>query len=316
MSKQNLLFALFIGAMFVQLPRMEAADRYRAKPLPGSNGRGTAQPNILNKDYTTVLIPVPDGYIGGQGIDINNRREVGGTFISPVGLDVTFLWKDGVVKEIRKPGALITLVPSLTDSGYMFGNWGSFVEQTAGFYHIASDRWLPLPPYKGKPLNVGFKANNAGRAFGISCEGNWFAPENCELWFYDGNSFQALTPPDPTAQINGINDRGQLVGVSLLGAPTDFRSFLIDGAKTVPVLPGGNAAAFHINNRGQILVTYQETPGAVFVPGLVDGSNVVTLPLVPGAFGTSYFGMNDRGDFTGVGYELFQPPYPVVTLRK
>lgn len=278
---------------------------------------GTAKA-LTADDYILQRIPLPAGYFGGQAIEINNRRTVSGNLFHANGID-TFTWQIGEsAKIIKKPSTIITAVSAITDSGVLFGSWGSINEQVAGFHHPASGRWIELPPFPGKNINIGQKANNAGRAVGYACNGDWFTPIDCIVWVWNGKQYE--TPPLPSglfAILNGINEAGQAVGAYLVQPPFDYKSFLLDGNTSTDLLPNVDSSAYDLNNSGAVVLNFEVDPNMLFVPAVLQKGNLALLPLHPGAFGTTYLGLNDRGDFSGLAYDdLVQPPYPVIALKK
>jgi probable HAF family extracellular repeat protein len=94
----------------------------------------------------------------------------------------------------------------------------------------------------------------------------------------------------------GINDAGQIVGVSQQG-------FLdTNGVLTTIDVPGSNfTGAQGINNAGQIVGTY-EAPGAggvIFENGYLYSNGIFTTIDVPGAINTEALAINDSGEIVG-----------------
>jgi uncharacterized membrane protein len=273
--------------------------------------------------YDVKRVPLPDGFPGGIAIDVNNRGTVAGMLFAGDGKDQTFIWNSGdeAVRVIRHPDAEITAVASITDSGLLFGNWGSFEEQVAGFHNPTTGQWKELPAYPGKKLNFGQRANNAGFANGNACNGTWDAPDECVWWIWDGKEYKAPALPGGLfVVIEGLNEIGQIAGRRLLSPPFNFRSFILDGATSKDILQGVKSSAYDINNRGDVVLNYEAEPNTLFVPAVWSRKGDLTaLPLFPGAFGTTYIGLNDRGDFVGLAYDAPTDPrdsYPVVALSK
>jgi hypothetical protein len=322
------LFAFAIGfALLVPVDQLTGADSFRLRQIIGMEGSAAKRqsPGAASakndSDYDVQRIPVPDGFTGGVAVDVNNRGTVGGVFFTPDNKDITFLWRKGRLTEIRHPSADITSVPSIADSGVLFGNWGSFTEQTAGFYHPATGTWKALPAIPGKPINIGQRANNAGQATGLACAGNWFVLSSCSIWFWNGEAYESPSlPASPMQAFEGINERGQAVGRYLQTTPPiGFRSFVLDrGAALQIILPDTASAAYDINNQGQIVLNFEIDPNKLFVPALYDGGNLELLPLV-GELGTTWIGLNERGDISGLAYDdlsSFRNVYPIIGFRK
>lgn len=276
--------------------------------------------------YELLRIPIPPQYSGGLAQDINNKRTVAGVLFYPFGAYDTFLWEAGgpvkIIKYVDEFGveAPITSVPTISDSGVLFGNWGSFTEQTAAYYHLASKRWTNLPAFPGKNLNIGYRANNAGRATGQACNGDWFAPTDCVLWIWDGKQYQTPTlPPALSVFLDGINEIGQVVGYYVTQPTIEPRAFLLEGNTSTDLLPGVLSLAYDINNSQEAVLSFLPSPGAFLEPALVKKGQVTLLPLLPGALGTTYLALNDRGDFSGYAFDQttqsFFFVYPVVAFK-
>src|SRR5262245_29806146 len=98
----------------------------------------------------------------------------------------------------------------------------------------------------------------------------------------------------------GINNRGQIVGFTVL-TPTVADGFLLaKRAFTPSQLPGASATeAADINERGQIVGVYVDDTNTPH--GFLLDTGVFTTIDVPGAFATSAIRINARGQIVG-GY--------------
>lgn len=292
-------------------------------PPPSAAARAMGNAKAAS-EYDLYRIPLPSGFTGGVAYDINNRGTVVVAAFAQDGRDQTFLWNKGdqAPRLIRNPTAEITAFSSISDAGVLFGNWGSFLEQTAGFYHPATGQWRGLPPYPGKPQNYGYRANNSGFGLGLACGGTWFEPTDCVWWLWDGKEYKTPALPDGLwVLIDGVNEMGQIVGRRLLNPPFDFRSFILDGTKSTDLLPGVKSSAYDINNRGEVVLNYEAEPNTLFIPAVLSAKGELTnLPLFPGALGTAWGALNDRGDFAGLSYDAMtvfrEVVYPIVALAK
>jgi uncharacterized membrane protein len=265
-----------------------------------------------------IRLQVP-GSIGGVAVDINNRGTVSGVYFDPLGGQHTFIWHRGEYQKVIYPGLPITSVASITDSGrILFGNWGTDTLQHAGTYDLRTGVWTPLPDYPGKPINTGWKMNNAGVAVGQACEGTFTMPFNCVAWIWNGRGYQTLSvagTSDPVPQ--GINDRGQVVGLYLQTPPFGYRAFVYDRGEATLLLPTTDGVAYDINNQGEVLTLIEVDPTQLFVPAKYDNGSVSLLPLYPSSIQTLWLGINERGDLAGQAFtDFFSPPMPVVALRK
>lgn len=311
--------ALCAAAMTTSLP---GAAPYPKQHVP-SHAIGkpakAAGPNHDTK-YEVITLPRPDG-VYGTATDINNSRTVAGVYVDAQGGTASsFIWEDGVLTTIQHPGSELTGMGSITDSGILFGSWGSMTAQVAGTYDPRSDTWTPLPPveYNGtvKPLNLGGQINNSGTAIGQACEGTAFAPVNCVAWLWNGSQYEFLAMPgSPETVPFGINDRGQVVGLFLVAPPFGYKGFLYERGTYTELLAGTDSVAYELNNRGQISMQVEVSAGELFKPALYYRGTVSLLPLAEGSIQTGYFGMNERGDLAGQAFTDFASSYPVIALR-
>jgi uncharacterized membrane protein len=114
----------------------------------------------------------------------------------------------------------------------------------------------------------------------------------------------------------GINDRGQIVGLYLQTPPFGFRAFLYNRGEATVVLPATDGVAYDINNQGEVLMLIEVDPTQLFVPARYDKGSVSLLPLYPNSIQTLWLGINERGDLAGQAFtDFFSPPMPVVALR-
>lgn len=293
-----------------------AASKLAHPKILGPRYRAAQAPN---PGYELIKLEVP-GSVGGQAVDINNSRTVVGVYFDTDGGQHTFIWDRGEYKKIIHPGDPITSVTSITDSGrILFGNWGTNTVQHAGTYDTLTGEWKQLPDFPGKPLNIGDRINNRGVAVGQACEGTFdMLPVNCVGWIWTGSQYEFLTIPYTTEPIpQGINDRGQIVGLYLQTPPFGYRAFLYDHRRATLLLPDTDSVAYDINNQGDVVMLIEVDPTQLFVPALYDRGKVSLLPLYPGTIQTLWLGLNDRGDLAGVGYVDFSsPPIAVVAFRK
>jgi len=214
----------------------------------------------------------------------------------------TRFWGGKEVTTIENPGADITSVAGIDASGRLFGNWGSSIEQTAGFYDVKRNMFLPLPAIPGKSLNIGARAIDSGVALGYACEGTFDLPVNCVSWLWDGKNYQFLQLGNPLATPSYINNRGQIVGYVI--DPPVFTGFLYDRGGTTWLFPPGiNSTEFmprSITNSGVILMNGETDPTTFWQPFLYDHGTVKLLPEYGGAGQTTYLGLNERGDLAGL----------------
>jgi len=124
----------------------------------------------------------------------------------------------------------------------------------------------------------------------LSAPASWAEPR--ALAIHDLGTFNGVDSVG-----NALNDRGQVVGVALLG-PAEIRSFLWDAGTMIDLGPG-NMAALDINNSGQILlqqlIAKPDDPNSCF---LRDGEMMIDLGTLDGnqCFASD---LNNRGQVVG-----------------
>lgn len=281
--------------------------------------RSAGQGNPQQDRYTFERIPTPAGFFAGEAIDVNNRGAVGGLFYAPGFVEVvTFVWRRGQAPQlISHPGSSWTSVPAISDSGVMFGHWGSHTEQTAGFYQPSSGTWHPLPTYPGRTVNLGIRANNAGQAVGRACNGSLFNQTDCVNWIWNGSAYEVSPiPATPLfGGLFGINEPGVMVGWQRVPPPESLRAVMVDGATTTTLMPGTRGGAWDVNNRGEVLVQYELAPGN-WRMGLLRRGEVTPLPQFPDAVWTGAYGLNERGDFAGFTWHGPNNFHPYVAFAR
>jgi hypothetical protein len=304
--------------MCIVTPAISSGADHKSRQ-PKIVGAGSARAaKAADPSYQLVRLEVP-GSIGGIAVDINNGGTVVGVYFDTVGGQHTYVWDRAEYEKIIFPGASITSVVSITDSGRtLFGNWGTSTVQHAGTYDLRTGVWTPLPDYPGKPINIGWKMNNAGVAVGQACEGTFEMPVSCVAWIWTSGGYDVLkiaTTSDPIPQ--SINDRGQIVGLYLETPPFGYRAFLYDRGSATVLLPTTDGVAYDINNQGEVLMLIEVDPTQFFVPAVYEKGSVSLLPLYPSSIQTLWLGNNERGDLAGEALaDFFSPPLPVVALRK
>jgi hypothetical protein len=127
----------------------------------------------------------------------------------------------------------------------------------------------------------------------------------------------------------GINDAGQVVGISRGATTGDVFTMQADGTFSIFTPGGGNAAYVGINSLGEVAGTYSDTTERAYHGFFIDTSDNITTFDVPGAIGTQpgygtwAYSLNDSGviagfwvdtNFTGHGY-LRKPSGVIVSYN-
>ncbi len=128
--------------------------------------------------------------------------------------------------------------------------------------------------------------------------------------------FTTINPPSTLSnQPTGINDNGQVVGISFYSGDYNEVFLYSGGVFTITNFPG---PAYGINDSGQIAGFFSGwvVPGAAM--GLVETGGVFTTLNVPNASNTYAFGINNSGQVAGyygdaMGYHGFMESGGVFT---
>jgi len=300
-------FKLAIAAAALLTPMLAGAQPH--KIWRSAHGGEPAAATPASSQYRFVTIDAP-GASGTGPTGVNNPGHVSGwyfdTFFGDAGNTHGFLWQNGAFQTVDYPGALVTLLGPVSDSGLIMGESGTETIQHAATYNTHDATWTNLPDIPGYPMNFGQGINNSGVGSGEACTGNIFVSSNCVGWTWDRGAYSFFTDPegDPTqggTSPEAINNAGQLVGYFLdaSGVP---HGFLKNGNSFTTIDPPGASftLAYGINDRGDIVGFYFDPTGTSH--GFVRGSDgQFTTFDVPGASGTALFGIDDRGDLAG-GY--------------
>jgi probable HAF family extracellular repeat protein len=233
-----------------------------------------------NGVYTTLPIGEPGFQIG-----INDAGQIVGT-IGGQG----FLDTNGVFTTFDVPGALeAASLSGVNNSGQIVGTYANnsgnhgFLD-TNGVFTTIDD---PAASLSGTAVNG---INDVGQIVG------YYANETGDHGFlYVNGVFTTIdVPGSPSTILYGINNSGEIVGVSNGGA------FLIEanGVMIPIVVPGSvGTNAFGINNSGQIVGHYSDSN---FIGhGFLDTNGVVTTLDVPVGSQTQAFGIDDSGEIVG-----------------
>jgi uncharacterized membrane protein len=320
MRSQNRLFVRALSVFFIAslwAPVATAGPRLRHGRFLGRESAHPA-PGVPNTEYQTIGFKIP-GAVYNIAVDINNAGVVGGVYDDAEGREFTFIWRNGQIETIAYPGAAITNAGVITNTGLLFGNWGSETEQTAGWYDLTTGVWVALPSFPGKPINLGWHINDAGTAVGQACAGTFYVLDKCVAWIWDAGGYHTFSVSTAAETVpQGINDRGQVVGLWLETPPFGYRAFLYDHGTVTPLVVNGgvSAVAYDISSPGRVMILADLDPSDYFRPALYERGSTTPLPLYPGATQTLYVGTNDRGDIVGFAlYEDFSTT-AVISLRK
>jgi hypothetical protein len=293
-----LTMAMLASSLFASGPFREPG--HAGKKHSAAQQASVAATAESEYEFVPVVI---EGAFYIQAIDITNQGIVSGLFSDEEGLH-SFAWINGITIKLDKPGAELTAVAAMTESGRMFGNWGSNTEQHAGYYHLRSGKWTELPDIPGYSINIGNRMAENGRAVGYACKGTFEMPVGCVGWLWTGKDYEFFSLPGALETIPfGINYHGQTVGlgpigpntfIGFIGEETSIRQLTIDA-------PRGRvtATAYDITEKGVILGASPLDPNDFWPSILIDGNSYTVLPKFEETGRTFYYGLNDRGDVVG-----------------
>jgi probable HAF family extracellular repeat protein len=267
-----------------------------------------AQPRYSITDLGT-LPGVKNSFVNawGGGPTINNRGHVAGFSTS---FDTPFAWADnqaflwtgsGRIEPLPGlPGTTETTPMAMNDRDQIVGWSGLDYPSNHGVlwqYGIAYALEMPDGYMSAAPLCI----NNAGTIVGVGSTPN-FALVSAFVW---SNLHIRLLPPlvedAILTQANGINDRGQIVGVSGPNWWSDYHAVLWEGDAVTDLgtLGGVASNANAINNAGLIAGQSQVPNGDWHAAlwrrgGIKDLGNFASDPY------GSATGLNSRGQIVGV----------------
>jgi len=154
--------------------------------------------------------------------------------------------------------------------------------------------------------------NNLGQVVGVSTgPGNAEGDQQAFIWdSVSGIRSLGQIPGGAWSSIaEGINDAGEVVGVTDLPAPR--RAFTWDESTGMMELVPSSAWAEDVNESGDRVGFFQAPDGRRAF--LVDSSGAfVNLGLLPGDFGSQANAVNDQGIAAGVSFALAGPQTPVI----
>jgi uncharacterized membrane protein len=175
-------------------------------------------------------------------------------------------------------------------------------------YVLERGRFTPvtLPPGVDDPSALGIGPTDLNDRRQIVGSYDDVAADANRGFLLDRNRFTKINPPGAkSTQAQGINNRGQIVGVysndsNVISAPdATRRGFLLDRGRYRRLdVPGARKSqAFDINDRGQVVGEYMDAAGR-FHGYVWERGRFKTID-VPGQSSTGATGINNRGQIIG-----------------
>jgi probable HAF family extracellular repeat protein len=264
----------------------------------------------------------PNSWMNWGGI--NDRGQVVGiaetSVLDPDGEDVCtfgthltcrpFLWQDGHMSALPTLGGNNGQASHINNRGQIAGT-ADTADTDSGCppFHVSlpvlwkDGKAQPLPTVGGDPDGFAFDINEQGQAVGQSA--TCTSINHAVLWEND----TAFPLPDlGTGAIGeGINDRGQIVGIiGSADGTTEFAALWQNRVLTnLGTLPGDFAAiATGINNRGQVVGSTLDSKffwshGFIWQDGVMTDLNTL-FPADSNLFATMANKINERGQISGM----------------
>jgi probable HAF family extracellular repeat protein len=246
------------------------------------------------------------GAIGTAAFGVNDRGQIVGLFTDAGGVTHGFLLDKGVFTQIDAPGSTETQTTAINDRGQIVGLFFDAGGVSHGF--ILDNGAFTQIDFPGATVTELTDINDRGQIAGAFDDAGGIR----RGFLLERGVFTPINVPDAMGtEPFGINDRGQVTGL-FLDAGAVIRRFLLDkgvfsqidipGETTMPV--GDPREAIRINNRGQIVTSFQDTgkpplPGVQPVHGILIEDGAFTQIDFPGAIATETLAINDRSQIVG-----------------
>jgi probable HAF family extracellular repeat protein len=263
--------------------------------------------------YSYTTLDDPNATAGSEGTElfgINDSGQVIGEYLdSGYGLGSSFVYTPGPgggFTNIADPLATgETLLRGINDAGEIVGNYDSgntsigFLDSGGVFSNISD----PLAS-AGTSGTVVDAISNSGDIIGTYFTGSSTLETEHEFEDVGGvyTTIDALIPEPNDAELNGINDAGEIVGSYYDSAIGNDDSFLSAGGVITPIsVPMAEYTyAYGINDAGDVVGDF-DTPGGSsggFV--YADGSYTTLNYPLAASFGTNASGINNAGEVVGL----------------
>ena len=297
--------------------------------LGGLNSSAFGSPNaigqVVGEAETSHSDPNGEDFCGffGSGAPLSGKTCRG------------FLWEDGWMIPLPTLGGHNGAASAINNSGVIAGNAETATTDSTcppydpakGQYQVLRDKpvvWenghvKELPTYGGDPDGYAIAINDRGQVAGGSgtCStfnvniGLYLSPTHALLWDHGDVTNLGSLGGAFGNQAHGMNNRGQVVGVSDLAGDTVFHGFVWSrsrGMRDIPPLPGDMySVALAINDEGvaaglSLDATFTILRAFVVVGGVPTDLNKLIPADSPLQLQTAC-GINSRGEITGLAVE-------------
>jgi probable HAF family extracellular repeat protein len=261
-------------------------------------------PFLLQNGQLTSLGNLGGSY--GSANDINNAGQIAGySYVGSVGQTHAFLYENGTMKDI---GIFIgtggSWAQAINETGQVaiYTNNGTYVYQNGGVRALPGKHFLP-----------------AGMNDGGQIAGTLLTPGAAA--FYNGTTLIDLAPllQNIHSLATGVNNAGQVIGVSYGNSGNDYQAFLYGaGAVQALTVPGSiQSYATSINNAGDVVGSIQNTD-QTWWGFLYRNGQMIDLNTLPGVAGSGWVltgasKINNAGQILAAGFLNGQSKYCVLT---
>jgi probable HAF family extracellular repeat protein len=279
---------------------------------------GFTKPLCAPKQYKIIDL----GTLGGGTIEesysqgVNDRGQVVGASYTLGEGNATFLhaflWQDGVMSDLGTLGGPTSYATGINARGQVVGyNDDGLGERHVFFWQRGTMTDLGGAPYCGRSGACFLGLNDRGQVVGSRNTPSGAPPYHAFFW-QNGTSVDLGTLGGDSTLPRGINEHGQVVGVSTTGSGESHVFLWQDGTMTDLGLPPGTGLprVAGINDRGQVLVNgfdssfdgyrvflWQDGTWTALTTGETYGSNA------------SGAAINDRGQVLGVSATAAGEPH-------
>lgn len=323
--------APWIASLGIALVAFSATAQIRRYPaIPANPGRvilGTQAgplsapqtPDADQAKYKFLTIdPQGQGHCYADAHGLNDARQVVVDWSDPADCNLLHasLWDGGNWTSLdyvdSNCSELSTYFTSLNNRGIAFGTyWSACSFEPAVGINVKMGMWFQLPDIQDFPYNQGVSMSDTGLAAGAAVS----TANVVKHWIWDGRKYSFPTFPagwDVSGFWAGplfINDWGQIAGQYVDSTSGRMRGYFQDGWKVTTFdAPGGPSGGTYVNgmtNSGNLLLigSYDESSSYYPYRSFSWRQGVFTsLPNVPfpGAVATAVYGLNDRGDISGI----------------
>jgi probable HAF family extracellular repeat protein len=246
-----------------------------------------------------------------------------------------FLWQNGWMTPLSTLGGYNSAASGVNDQGEVAGYAETATTDSTcppynpslGQYQVLRQKpvvWenghiKELPTYGGDPDGFAIAINDHGQAAGASgtcstlnvISGVYLAPVHALFWDHGKAINLGSLGGAFGNEAHGMNNRGQVVGVSDLAGDAVFHGFVWSqstGMQDIPPVKGDEySAALGINDQGVVTAvsidsTFTNLHAFVVVDGVPTDLNTLIPPDSPLQLQTAC-GINSRGEITGLAVE-------------